>query len=92
MDLLLARVTFEGQRISKNQGMANCELSAFAVFLTGTTEFKMLVNITKRTIFFWIYISNHGRSKRITGKHMHTVLAYVFKTLEREKHNCDSWF
>jgi len=52
MDPLLARVTSERQRISKNQGMANCELSAFAILLTGNTEFKMLVNITKRIIFF----------------------------------------
>lgn len=78
MDPLLARVTFEGQRISKNQDMNNYELSAFAIFLTETTEFKMLAYRRKTTIFFfWIYISKHGRSKRITGKHMDTVLTSV---------------
>lgn len=77
MDPLLARVTFEGQRISKNQDMNNYELSAFAIFLTETTEFKILAYRRKTIIFFWIYISKHGRNKKITGKHMDTVLTYV---------------
>lgn len=50
-DLCLQGASLEGQGSSKNQDMPSCELTTFTTFLTVTMGFKMLVNLTKITIF-----------------------------------------